>query len=157
MATTSIIINSTDGSGKTKQKALTNVNPDATNEKIAEFGRMMTATQTGHTHVNTFRIDKIDCDNDVKTTTSITLTTGGAVQDSDLVSAGETGVKVATFVGSGIQLFAPADYSIRVDGSDVYMCKIPNGGLMDKDLDTYLFIPETATQTSCHKRITIKA
>ena len=61
MATTAIIINSTDGLGKSMQKSMTCVNPDATNEQLAHLGQMITAAQN-HTYGNTVRIDKTDCD-----------------------------------------------------------------------------------------------
>ena len=61
MATTSIIVNSTDTSGKSAQKAMTCVNPDATNAQLAALGQMITAA-SNNTYVETFRINKINCD-----------------------------------------------------------------------------------------------
>lgn len=61
MSATSIIINSTDQSGKAAQKAMTCVNPDATNEQLAALGQMITAAQN-HTYGETYRINKVNCD-----------------------------------------------------------------------------------------------
>ena len=61
MASTSIIINSTDGFGKSVQKAMTCVNPKSTNEELAALGQMITAAQN-HSYQETIRIDKTNCD-----------------------------------------------------------------------------------------------
>lgn len=61
MSATSIIINSTDQNGKSAQKAMTCVNPDATNEQLAALGQMITAAQN-HTYGETYRVDKVNCD-----------------------------------------------------------------------------------------------
>lgn len=61
MATTSIIVNSTDTNGKSAQKAMTCVNPDATNAQLVALGQMITAA-SNNTYVETFRINKVNCD-----------------------------------------------------------------------------------------------
>lgn len=60
MATTSIIVNSTN-SGKVLQKTITNVNPNADNDKLATWGQMLTAL-TDNTYTKTDRVDKANCD-----------------------------------------------------------------------------------------------
>ena len=77
MAKTSAIITSTDLSGKTLQKTLTNVNPEATSEHLATLGQMLNSLTT-NTYVQTDRIDKINCDTeaspvDTRSANAITL------------------------------------------------------------------------------------
>lgn len=153
---TSIIINSTDGYGKSAQKALTYVNPDATNTQLANLGKMVTATQQGHVYTGTYRVDKVNCDAQKKTS-SITLLMS-KVQNSQIESAGASGVKVATFQGTGLIALLPDDcYQMRLDGSDVYICMPDPGGEMERDLDAWFYIPETATQNSARARLIIQA
>lgn len=104
MATTAIIINSTDGLGKSMQKSMTCVNPDATNEQLAHLGQMITAAQN-HTYGNTVRIDKTDCDLEAsKTTPNLTasITTYSAATDfSGTAMKDSTTLSVLTYNGDG--------------------------------------------------------
>lgn len=43
---TSLIIDSVDTNGKAKSKAITNINPEATNEQLQEFAQRLTALST---------------------------------------------------------------------------------------------------------------
>lgn len=61
MAKTSLIIKSTDQSGKTVNKTLTDVNPDCSNNVLKTLGQKINALTTNF-YGNTTRIDKTDCD-----------------------------------------------------------------------------------------------
>lgn len=61
MAKTSLIIGATDSGGKTIQKTVTDVNPNATNEQLTTFGKMLNSL-TNNTYQTTNRIDKTNCD-----------------------------------------------------------------------------------------------
>ena len=62
MAKTSAIITATEhGTGKTLQKTLTNVNPDATSAQLATLGHMLNGLTT-NVYVSTDRVDKYNCD-----------------------------------------------------------------------------------------------
>jgi len=54
---TSIIITSTDPSGKKKQHTVTNIDPTATNAELSEFAQMVNALSTSD-YVETNRVDK---------------------------------------------------------------------------------------------------
>lgn len=59
----SIIIGYTDhSSGKAQQKTITDINPQASNAKLATWGEM-TAALTKDNYVKTTRIDRRECDN----------------------------------------------------------------------------------------------
>ena len=90
MSATSIIINSTDQSGKAAQKAMTCVNPDATNEQLAALGQMITAAQN-HTYGETYRVDKINCD----------LEPSAPQKTTPTLSASQTQWSAATFSDDG--------------------------------------------------------
>ena len=88
MAKENIIITATK-SGKTIQKSLTDVNPEATNAQLATFGTMLNALTT-NTYQKTDRITKVNCDTEpgggAKQTPTLTLsrssrTLGDAVSD----------------------------------------------------------------------------
>lgn len=68
---TSIIINTTDTNGKSLQKTLPYANASASAACFATFGQKLTGL-TSNTYNKTFRVDKIDCDNE-----DITITIGG--------------------------------------------------------------------------------
>ena len=72
MPKTSIIINSQDTLGKSTQRSFTDVNPKAQNSDLATFGQRLTA-MTSNVHGGTIRIDKTDCDNDIKPQRSLRL------------------------------------------------------------------------------------
>ena len=61
MAKTSLIVKSTDQSGKTVNKTITDVNPDCSNAVLKTLGQKINALTTNF-YGNTTRIDKIDCD-----------------------------------------------------------------------------------------------
>ena len=107
MAKTSAIITSTDPTtGKTLQKTLTDINPDASNAQIATFGGMLNAI-TGNGYVNTFRVDKVNCDlesggGDTRPTPTLTLSESTTTL-ADLKSAVTSGVyaKIISLTYSG--------------------------------------------------------
>ena len=67
MAKTSLIIESTNTSGKKIQKTFTDVNPEATSAELKTFAQMCNGL-TSNTYVRTDRIDKINCDTEAITT-----------------------------------------------------------------------------------------
>lgn len=60
MATTSIIIDSTSSGGKKIRKAITDINPDATNEQLKSFAQQFNALST-NTYGATSRVKKTAC------------------------------------------------------------------------------------------------
>lgn len=60
MAKTSLIITST-ADGKTQQKAISDVNPDVSSAKLAQFGTQLVGLTT-NTYQKTDRIHKLNCD-----------------------------------------------------------------------------------------------
>lgn len=56
---TNIIIETTSASGKKLQKAITNVNPNATNYELKVFAQKLNSL-TSNTYVGTTRIDRVD-------------------------------------------------------------------------------------------------
>ena len=114
MAKTSIIINSTSNQGKSLQKTLTDVNPEATNEELATFGQRLTAITT-NVYGNTTRIDKINCDAEttvVKPTPTfsvdITSVATSWLTESDFLNV------IVTYSGDGILFFK--DFSVDEPG-----------------------------------------
>ena len=61
MAKTSLIITSIDQLGKSLQKTVTDVNPNATSAQLVTFATKLNALTT-NSYVRTDRIDKINCD-----------------------------------------------------------------------------------------------
>lgn len=59
----SLIINSTDTTGKKLQKSITNLNPNITNATAKEFAQKLNALTT-NTYNGAIRINKIDVDED---------------------------------------------------------------------------------------------
>ncbi len=98
MAKESVIITATK-SGKTIQKSLTDMNPEATNAQLATFGTMLNALTT-NTYQKTDRITKVNCDTEpgggTKPTPTITLNpstialSGISENDRTLVSTSTT-------------------------------------------------------------------
>ena len=90
MAKENIIITATK-SGKTIQKSLTDMNPEATNAQLATFGTMLNALTT-NTYQKTDRITKVNCDTEpgggVKPTPTITLSFT-SVDKSELPAVGQ--------------------------------------------------------------------
>jgi len=63
MAKTSAIVTYTDQTGKAMQKALTDINPDATNAQLVAFAQKLTGI-TSNSYVSTLRVDKVNCDSE---------------------------------------------------------------------------------------------
>lgn len=57
--TTSIIINSTKSSGDKRQRAVSNIDPNATANQLIEFAGKLTALSTD-SYVSTIRVDKTE-------------------------------------------------------------------------------------------------
>ena len=74
MAKTSLIISATGSGGKTVQKTVTDVNPNASNAKLTALGQMLNSLTT-NTYQTTNRIDKVNCDTETKTQRTITTFT----------------------------------------------------------------------------------
>lgn len=73
MAKTSAIVTYTDNAGKTCQKALSDINPDASNAEIKTFAEKLIGL-TDNTYVTTDRVDKVNCDTEADTRQTPTLT-----------------------------------------------------------------------------------
>ncbi|MBR6888763.1 MAG: hypothetical protein IKN16_10005, partial [Selenomonadaceae bacterium] len=73
MAKTSAIVTYTDNDGKTCQKALSDINPDASNAEIKTFAQKLLGL-TDNTYVSTDRVDKVNCDTEADTRLTPTLT-----------------------------------------------------------------------------------
>lgn len=73
MAKTSAIVTYTDNDGKTCQKALSDINPEASNAEIKTFAQKLLGL-TDNTYVSTDRVDKVNCDTEADTRLTPTLT-----------------------------------------------------------------------------------
>lgn len=114
MAKTSIIITSTDTTGKTLQKNITDVNPEATNAQLVTFAQGLNALTT-NTYNGTSRVNKINCDAEasaaVKTTPTLSLskTSVSISSDTDFRTSAQyrrmQDYLVATYNGDGEFIF----------------------------------------------------
>ena len=113
MATTSIIVNSTN-SGKVLQKTITNVNPNADNDKLATWGQMLTAL-TDNTYTKTDRVDKANCDTESSKPTP-TLTLSPTSVTAATMNQGSTQNITYTYSGDAttIQLGAPTETTYQI-------------------------------------------
>lgn len=171
MATTSIIVNATNTSGKSVQKAMTCVNPDATNAQLAELGQMITAV-SNHTYGETYRIDKTNCDLEASAPAKPTPTFSASkttFSSSDF--SGGTGeiysdsLSMMTYNGDG-QFFVSAD-SVLTDKLMFKIIKFNNklGLMVGYDTTDAPSFPvtftvgftETANYKACSVEITLNA
>lgn len=128
---TSLIITSTDSTGKTKQKTISDINPDATNEQIVALTSAMINTLTNSTYNGTSRIDKIDCDTEAsKIVPTFTLNKTSVTYPSDFeVASGIAKLTLAiTYNGNAgigvVSSFPYANYECSKDTDNQYTVKI---------------------------------
>ena len=138
--TTSVILASTDTTGKKLQKTLTNINPSATSTQLKTFAQGLNGLTT-NTYIETNRIDRITCDTDTgststtppaKTTPTLTLQTSTATT-AQIFSAmeGDEGLFEIeyTYDGDGTLSVATsyADIVATVDQDFLYVAFIGEG------------------------------
>lgn len=157
MARTNLKLNAKDGSGNDISTTINYVNPEAKKEDILEFTQALNAL-TRNTYMETEKITTINVDNEYIQTTSITLVNGDSVNINAIRNAGDTGVRVATFVGNDIYMLTPdTELTLRITGNNAYIKSTGGGGEYMRDLDAYLCIPATDSQTASNQRIIITA
>ena len=128
---TSLIVTATDSLGKTKQKTISDINPNATNEQIVALTSAMINTLTNSTYNGTSRVDKIDCDTETsKIVPTFTLNKTSVTYPSDFeISAGVAKLTLTvTYNGdAGIGVtssFPYEDYSCEKGSNNQYTVKI---------------------------------
>lgn len=128
MATTSVILNSTDPNGKSMQTTITNVNPEADSIHLKQMGQMINGL-TNNTYGSTKRVDTSICDTESKpiqatATLSLTKTDWSIATDANF---GDFGFKTAvTYNGDGdvyVQNAQGADFKgyVAYDGNTLLM------------------------------------
>lgn len=103
MAKTSAIVTYTDQDGKTCQKALSDINPEASNAEIKTFAQKLLGL-TDNTYVSTDRVDKVNCDteaSDGKLTPNFSL----SATSGNLSSSSPNFSSVVTYDGDGTICF----------------------------------------------------
>ena len=100
-----VIVNYTDHlSGKTQQKTITDINPQASNAKLATWGQM-TLGLTKDNYGKTTRIDKIDCDNVNQRTVSLFQYQVGSVSFTNVPADGIINLTTAQAISGGSARF----------------------------------------------------
>lgn len=120
MAKTSAIVTYTDNDGKTCQKALSDINPEASNAEIKTFAQKLLGL-TDNTYVSTDRVDKVNCDTtpgDGKLTPNFSLsaTSGNISSSSPNFSA------VVTYDGDGTICFGNFTANGEPIGDKALLC-----------------------------------
>ena len=124
MAKTSLILETTDTSGKKIQKTFTDVNPEASSADLVTFAQMCNGL-TSNTYVRTDRVNKINCDTETSggdSRAEATVTFPEAVDGVISVSNNATTNRQINYNGSRLtkEVFDTFDtHSIGFDSDNV--------------------------------------
>ena len=121
MADQKVILTSTNTSGQTLQKTLTDINPDASNEQLVQLGQKLIAL-TDNTYGKTDRVIKYNCDTEgggSKLTPTFTL---------DKTTDTAANVKASTYPPQNVVLSYSIDFTYDGDGIVSACCTDGNIG-----------------------------
>ena len=154
----SIVVTSTDTNNKTITKTITNVNPDADNDKLATWGQMLTAL-TDNTYTKTDRVDKANCDTAPSKQTA-TLTLSPTSVTAATMNQGSTQNITYTYNGdaSTIQFGTPNTgiaYSIQSKNNNTFAIKQVDQSMTVTAGELIISFPETDNYKAVSATFTI--
>ena len=151
---TSVILTSTDLSGKKLQKTLTNINTNATAAQLKTLAQGLNSLTT-NTYVETGRVDKIVCDLETgKTTPTLTLATASAAKATVAAAEGAYANEI-TYNGDGVLtvLTSGANIVATIEGDTLYVAFIGEGATGT----VTVYASEGATYAAANVTFTISA